>query len=86
MYYLICKNGKIRTQLIDYLKELNIQAVFHYQSLHNSPYFQKKYNGPPLKNTDCYADCLVRLPLYNNMGQKEVNRIINSIKAFDEEH
>ena len=39
MFYLVCKNTKERDELIMYLKETGINAVFHYQSLHTSPFY-----------------------------------------------
>lgn len=37
MYYLKCKDLEERTRLIDYLKENDIQSVFHYVPLHSAP-------------------------------------------------
>ena len=37
MFYIKTKNLEERTELIKYLKENGIQAVFHYIPLHTSP-------------------------------------------------
>ena len=42
MFYVICPSFEIRSQLIEFLKENNVQAVFHYLSLHKSE-FNKKH-------------------------------------------
>jgi dTDP-4-amino-4,6-dideoxygalactose transaminase len=63
-FYLVGKNLEQRTLLIDKLKENNILAVFHYLSLHKSPFYQAKHDGRELPESDKYSDCLVRLPLY----------------------
>jgi dTDP-4-amino-4,6-dideoxygalactose transaminase len=64
MFYLICPNLKFRNNLIEKLKENNILAVFHYQSLHKSPYYLKNHDGRELVNSDYFTDTLVRLPLF----------------------
>ena len=71
MFYLVCPSPKFRTQLIEHLKKHNIHAVFHYLSLHSSPYYKPKYTGNQLPQSDNYSDCLVRLPLYFDLTEAE---------------
>lgn len=71
MFYLVCPSPKFRTQLIEHLKKNNIHAVFHYLSLHSSPYYKPKYTGNQLPQSDNYSDCLVRLPLYFDLAEVE---------------
>lgn len=80
MFYLICKNGEQRTNLIKYLKENEIQAVFHYLSLHKSPYYLSVYEEVELKQTDFLSETLVRLPLYVSI---EVQKVINQLIQFN---
>ena len=75
MFYLVCNSLEERTTLIKYLRENEIQAVFHYLSLHSSPYYQNKHDGRTLLNCDHYADCLVRLPMYYDLDEMEVEEI-----------
>lgn len=82
MYYLVCKNLNQRNELIAYLKEKGIQAVFHYLSLHNSTYFTTQYQGVSLTNSDFYSDTLVRLPLYASISNEQQEYIINSVQDF----
>lgn len=82
MYYIVCNNGSERVKLIEHLKKFNIQAVFHYQSLHKSPFYKNQYNGPDLPHSDRYSDCLLRLPLYYNLQMKDVDYICEKILAF----
>lgn len=83
MFYLVCKSYEERTKLIAYLKERNIQAVFHYLSLHKSEYYLKNYDiRPELPNCDMYADCLVRLPLFYELEDDNLFSIIECIKEF----
>ncbi len=64
MFYLVCKTAEQRNNLITYLKNKGIYAVFHYLSLHKSDYYNYKHDGRNLPNSDRYTECLVRLPLY----------------------
>ncbi len=82
MFYLVCENLKQRTELIETLKKNNIHAVFHYLSLHSSEYYQDKYNGSSLPNSDFFSDTLVRLPLFYELLDEQVDAICKSISDF----
>ena len=83
MFYLICRSLDERTQLISYLKEKGIGAVFHYLSLHLSDYYRSvESNIPTLPNCDKFADRLVRLPMFYELKDEEVLYIIESIHSF----
>ena len=80
MFYLVCNNLTERTALIKKLKENDILAVFHYLSLHSSEYYKDKHDGRPLPECDRYADCLVRLPMYYDLSESDVERICENIR------
>ena len=82
MFYMVCNSLEQRSSLITHLKNNGIHAVFHYLSLHKSIYYKKLYEGEELINSDRYTDCLLRLPLYYELTATEIDKIINSIKAF----
>lgn len=82
MFYLVCNSFEDRTALITKLKEKGIGAVFHYLSLHSSPYYQDKHDGRELSNCDKFADCLVRLPMYYELSSEDVNMIFNIITVY----
>ncbi len=72
MFYLVCKDIEERSALIAKLKENDIYAVFHYLSLHKSPFYKDKHDGRELPNCDNYADCLVRLPFYYELTEEQI--------------
>ena len=83
MFYLLMPSLEKRTALINHLKENDITAVFHYLPLHLS-YMGKKFGG---KEGDCpvtedVSDRLVRLPFFNDLTLKELNRIVSTINSF----
>ncbi len=82
MFYVICSSLEERTALIDYLKTHNILAVFHYLSLHKSPYFLDKHDGRQMHFADQYAETLVRLPLFYDLSSEDQEFICNTILSF----
>jgi dTDP-4-amino-4,6-dideoxygalactose transaminase len=72
MFYLVCPNLEFRDKLISSLKNQNIHAVFHYQSLHKSPFYQNKHDNRVLIESDRYTNFLVRLPMWFGVDFKEV--------------
>lgn len=81
MYYLVCKSLEHRTELIKRLRENGILAVFHYLSLHSSEYYRDKHDGRILNNADHFAECLVRLPMFYELTDNEVDKIVNVIRG-----
>lgn len=82
MYYVVLGSLNERSNLINYLKEKNINSVFHYLSLHKSPFYDQKHEGAELKNSDKYTDCLLRLPMYYDLQVLDVEYICNQINSF----
>ena len=82
LFYIICKSIQERTALIKFLKKRGIMAVFHYLSLHKSPYYKNKHDGRTLSNCDRFSDCLIRLPLFYELSLEEVDYIIESINSY----
>lgn len=85
MFYLLCPSLDYRTKLMSYLKENGIQTTFHYLPLHSSSYYHDKHDGRLLVNCDKYGDTLVRLPLFYELTDKQVNKIIEAIVEFSYE-
>ena len=83
MFYVVCSSLEVRSQLIAFLKENNIQAVFHYLSLHKSTFNRNHTTEiPDLPMADRYTDCLLRLPLYYSLTDQDVDRIMKLIHDF----
>lgn len=83
MFYLKTKDLEERTALINYLKEKDILAVFHYVPLHSAPAGLKygRFHGENVYTTK-ESDRLVRLPLYYGLKPEEVAYICEQVKAF----
>ena len=85
MFYLKVKNLEERTKLLEYLKQNNILAVFHYIPLHSAPAGLKfgKFEGDD-NFTTIESEKLIRLPMYCNLENSSLKFIINKIKKFYE--
>ena len=83
MYYILFKNLEIRTKFIDFLKQNDILSVFHYIPLHSSPAGQKfgKVSGK-MTVTDRISDTLVRLPMFYELNNEQMEKIKSTVKAF----
>jgi len=83
LFYIITRSLEERTRLIEYLQARGILAVFHYAPLHASPAGMKygRTSGE-MRETNDLSNRLLRLPLYYEMEDKELNRIVTSLKEF----
>lgn len=77
MFYILCESIQARTQWIESLKSRDVHAVFHYLSLHKSPYYSHKHDGRELPMCDTYSDRLLRLPMWIGL---EIEKVIDALK------
>ncbi|WP_420581921.1 dTDP-4-amino-4,6-dideoxygalactose transaminase [Reichenbachiella sp.] len=84
MFYLICKNQSVRNGLIDHLRNLDIQAVFHYLPLHKSPFIQEITKTSPknLKNAENFAGNIIRLPFYYQLQNDQISLISKQVLLY----
>lgn len=86
MYYVILKNEETRARLIKRFKENEIEAPFHYIPLHISPMGEKfGYKVGDLPITEDYSSRLIRLPLFADLKEEEVDKVIKVLTEFLEE-
>lgn len=76
MFYVNFKSLEQRTHFIQKLKENDILAVFHYISLHSSSYYHSKHDGRELVNSDKFTNTLLRLPLFFELTEQEIDKIV----------
>ena len=83
IFYFITKSLEERTKLISFLKQNEIQAVFHYIPLHSSPAGIKfgRFDGKDEITTE-YSERLIRLPLYYGLKDKDQNKVIENVLKF----
>ena len=83
MFYIKCKDLDERTNLISFLKENNVNAVFHYIPLHSAEAGIKfgRFHGED-KYTTKESERLLRLPLYYGLKEEDVEFVSSKIKEF----
>ena len=82
MFYVLCGEEKERQALIAHLKQRKINTVFHYLSLHKSPFYEHQHGSRKLPMSDYYSQCLLRLPFYYELKDEEQDRIVDGINSF----
>ncbi|NBU64190.1 MAG: dTDP-4-amino-4,6-dideoxygalactose transaminase [Chloroflexia bacterium] len=83
MYYVILPTADIRNELLEALKEININAIFHYIPLHSSPAGMRygRVHGR-MDNTDSLSGRLLRMPMYNYIDDAKLHHVIESVISF----
>lgn len=77
LFALVLRDAGQRERFIHYLRERQIMAPFHYVPLHQSPFGSKFHaSGRALPNSERLGSCLVRLPLFFNQTDAQVERVI----------
>lgn len=84
IFYLLMPNLETRTRFITWMASHDILAVFHYLPLHISD-MGLKLGGKPgdCPVTEDVSDRLVRLPLFFDLTDNEVSRVIDTVKSFN---
>lgn len=83
MFYIKVKDLEERTLLLEYLKQNDINAVFHYVPLHSAPAGLKvgRFNGDDNFTTK-ESERLIRLPMYYGLSDDKINRVLGRINEF----
>lgn len=83
MFYLKCRSLEERTEFISFLKENDIVPTFHYIPLHSSPAGMRfgRFDGED-EVTTSESEKLVRLPMYYNMKDSDISKVIAAVVEF----
>jgi dTDP-4-amino-4,6-dideoxygalactose transaminase len=83
MFYILAADLDERTALIAHLRQADILAVFHYVPLHSSP-FARSLGVPQtsLPVTDDTSSRLLRLPMYFDITDREVDEVAGAVLDF----
>ena len=86
MFYLKCKDLETRQAYIQFMKENDILCVFHYVPLHSAPAGLKfgRFAGED-EHTTPDSDRLVRLPMYYNLAEEDIQKVIDKTLEFFEQ-
>ena len=83
MFYIKARDLEERTALIEYLKEKDIQAVFHYIPLHSAPAGERfgRFHGEDVYTTR-ESERLLRLPMFYGLKEEQVRCIADKVTEF----
>lgn len=83
MFYIKLRDNEDRSSLIEWLKEAEILAVFHYIPLHSSPAGERfgRFHGED-RYTQTESERLLRLPLFYNLSDDDQTTIIHSLLSY----
>ncbi len=83
IFYLVCRDRRSRDSLIGYLSECGVHAPFHYHPLHLSPFGQRFADGRELPNAVRFSECLLRLPLFHELTDDQIDYVSELIIKWD---
>jgi dTDP-4-amino-4,6-dideoxygalactose transaminase len=81
IYYLKLSDPSQRDPFIAYLGKKGICASTHYRCLHRSDFINSEVELPHAQK---WEDCLVRLPLYHELSEKNQNYIVKVVQEYDQ--
>lgn len=85
MFYIKCRDLETRQAFIKFMKDNDILCVFHYVPLHSAPAGIKfgRFDGED-EHTTFDSDRLVRLPMYCNIDEDDLQKVIDKTIEFFE--
>lgn len=83
IFYFKTKNPVERDELIKFLRDRDITAIFHYIPLHSSPAGRMygRVNGT-MEVTEIVANTLLRLPMYYGLTEQEIQTVVSAIFEY----
>jgi dTDP-4-amino-4,6-dideoxygalactose transaminase len=86
LFYLVFQSEKIRDSVIYKLREKEIYATTHFMPLHSSKRgIELGYHVEDLPITEKIGRCLLRLPMYTEMSNDEMNYVVITLIQILEE-
>ena len=83
IFHILAGSLQERTRLIDFLRHHGIWAVFHYVPLHSSPAGVRfGRTCGTMRVTENFSERLLRLPIYFEMKESEINWVVAKVKEF----
>ena len=87
IFYIITRSQTERTELIEHLKAKSILSLFHYVPLHSSPAGMKygRVSGT-MEMTDDISERILRLPMYYELTDGDIERVVEAMEEFYRAH
>lgn len=86
-FFILVTSQKLLLELAAFMKTKKVSCVTHYTPLHSSDYaISHNLRMDNLENTTYFGQHLLRLPLYFELSNFEINQVTSFIKEFFENH
>ena len=83
VFHLFVLETKQRDGLKEYLQKNGVNTTIHYPvPVHKQNYFQKMCSEKSLPVTEEVAKNILSLPMYPELGEKEINKVSNILKDY----
>ena len=83
MFYVVLNSGQARTDLLSFLRDRSIQAVFHYIPLHSSPMGRKiSPHSKALPVTEDLSERILRLPFFHDISETNQRAVADAVAEF----
>ena len=76
------KIGISRNELMLQLKKRNIGSQVHYIPVPMHPYYKKKTSLSNIKNAKNYYENCLSIPIYYDLKERDLIKLINEIKYY----
>ena len=72
-----------RKNIFDRLRQLGVGVNVHYIPIHLQPFYQNNgFKGVTYENAENYYKKAITLPIFYGMTQKELTKIVTSLKSI----
>jgi len=82
LFYLQTDDQEQRDEMLDFLNNNEVHAVFHFIPLHSSPFYAAKHDGRELANADRFSNTILRLPFFYELPLEVVDIICEQVEKF----
>jgi dTDP-4-amino-4,6-dideoxygalactose transaminase len=82
LFYLLTDNTQQRDEMLTFLNNNRVHAVFHYIPLHSSPYFRPLHDGRELPHADRFSETILRLPFFYELPLEVVDMVCEQVEKF----
>ncbi|MNT80943.1 UDP-4-amino-4-deoxy-L-arabinose--oxoglutarate aminotransferase [compost metagenome] len=70
-----------RDQLMERLKEVGVGTGLHFRAAHTQKFYRERYPQLSLPNTEWNSARLCTLPLFPDMTEADVDRVVNALSS-----
>jgi dTDP-4-amino-4,6-dideoxygalactose transaminase len=72
--------GCDRSQVMQRMREQNIQTSMHYPPIHTFSHYRKAFPTPPLPQTERFSERQLTLPLHPKLSMEDVDRVALAVR------